>query len=437
MTSPDPTPRSTNGSEDAAISAKEKLRPETSARARFARLTRVFPSTAAGNQLVLVALVDSFGTGIFLSGSVVFLTQVAGLTAAQIGLGLSAAGIVGLISTVPIGLVADRVGTRKVLVALQVWRAAWFVAYAFTASFPFFFIVACMLAMAEKATGPLNQAVVGAAVGDNDRVRTMALVRVVRNVGFSLGALAGTTLVALGSHAGFRGIVLTNAASFLLAGVLLARIPLLNSTASARRNGPWHSLASLRDGRYLALTALNAIVVMHMTLLAVGIPLWIVMHTSAPPALAGLIILVNTVLVVLLQVRASSGCDDITVASGRMRWAAGALAGCCLLLELSSGTTPVVATSLILVAVVLLTGAEMWQAAGSWGISYELAPSDRRSEYLSVFSLGTTLQSIIGPVLLTALVVPHTTVGWLGLGLLFVVTGLVLPAVAAPRRQPA
>ncbi|MGW4793265.1 MFS transporter [Nonomuraea sp. NPDC004297] len=437
MTNPNHAPRATNGSEDDDVGAEGEARPDTSVRARFARVARVFPSTAAGNRLVLVALVDSFGTGIFLAGSVVFLTRVAGLTAAQIGLGLSAAGIVGLISTVPIGIVADRAGARKVLVALQVWRAAWFVAYAYTASFAFFVVVACMLSMAEKATGPLNQAVVGAAVGDDDRVRTMALVRVVRNVGFSLGALAGTTLVALDSHAGFRGIVLTNAASFLLAGVLLARIPLLNPAAGARRNGPWHSLASLRDGRYLALTALNGVVVMHMTLLSVGIPLWIVMHTSAPPPLTGLIILVNTVLVVLLQIRASRGCDDITVASGRMRWAAGALAGCCLLLGLSSGTTSVVATGLVLAAVVLLTAAEMWQAAGSWGISYELAPPDRRGEYLSVFSLGTTLQSIVGPVLLTALVVPHATVGWLGLGLLFLATGLVVPAVAAPRGKPA
>ncbi|MEU4216685.1 MFS transporter [Actinoplanes sp. NPDC026623] len=437
MTGPGPAPHSTNSLDDSAVDAEEKPRSDSSAGGRFARLTRVFPSTAAGNQLVLVALVDSFGTGVFLSGSVVFLTLVAGLTAAQIGLGLSAAGIVGLITTVPIGVVADRIGTRRVLVALQVWRAAWFVAYAYTASFPVFVVVACMLAMAEKSTGPLNQAVIGAAVGDHDRVRTMALVRVVRNVGFSLGAVAGTTLVALGSHAGFRAIILTNAASFLLAGILLARIPLLNSTASARRNGAWHSLASLRDGRYLTLTALNGIVVMHMTLLSVGIPLWIVMHTSAPPPLTGIIILVNTILVVLLQVRVSRGCDDLTVASSRMRWAAMALAGCCLLLGLSSGTTTVVATSLIVAAVILLTGAEMWQAAGSWGISFELSPPDRRGEYLSVFSLGTTLQSIIGPVLLTAFVVPHATVGWLGLGVLFLITGLILPLVAVSRRQPA
>jgi len=203
-----------------------------------ARLARLLPATSAGRRMVLVALVDSSGTGIFLTGSVIFLTRMAGLTAGQIGIGLSAAGIVGFASTVPIGIVADRFGARRILVALQLWRGAWFVAYAFVASFPVFVVVACMLALAEKATGPLNQAVVGAAVGTDDRVRTMATIRVVRNVGFSLGALAGTVVVGLGSDAGFKGIILANAASFFLAGFLLSRLPLTASAASARRSGP-------------------------------------------------------------------------------------------------------------------------------------------------------------------------------------------------------
>jgi MFS family permease len=395
------------------------------------RLARLLPTTSAGRRMVLVALVDSCGTGIFLTGSIVFLTRVGELTAGQIGIGLSAAGVIGLCSTVPIGIVADRLGAKRTLTALQLWRGAWFVAYAFVTNFPAFLLVACMLALAEKATGPLNQAVVGAAVGTSDRVRTMAMIRVVRNVGFSLGALAGTVVIGLGSEAGFRGIILANAASFLLAAVLLARLRLPDPVASARKAGPWQGLASLRDVRYLTLTGLNAVLVFHMTLLSVGIPLWIVTRTSVPTWVPGLIVLVNTTLVVLLQVRASRGCDNLTVAAVRMRWAGVALAGCCVLLGLSFGTGPIIGTGLVLGAAVLLTAGEMWQSAGSWGVSYELASPERRAEYLSVFSIGASVQSIIGPILLTTVVVPNTTVGWLGLSLLFLAAGFVLPRIAA------
>ncbi|GAA3442729.1 hypothetical protein [Planomonospora venezuelensis] len=201
-------------------------------------------------------------------------------------------------------------------------------------------------------------------------------------------------------------IVLTNAVTFFLAAALLSRLPLIASAASARRSGSWQGLASLRDGRYLILTALNAVLVLHVTLLAVGIPLWIVTRTPAPPQLTGVIVLVNTIVVVLCQVRASRGCEDLAVAAHRMRWAAVALASCCLLLGLSTGMGAVVATVLVVTAVVMLTAGEMWQSAGSWGVSYELAPGERRAEYLSVFSLGSTAESIVGPVLLTTVVVP-------------------------------
>lgn len=394
-------------------------------------MRQLVPSTAAGRRMVLVALVDSAGTGIFLTGSVVFLTRVAGLSAGQIGFGLSAAGIAGLAAAVPIGVVADRLGAKRTLAALQLWRGLWFLAYAFVGGFPAFLLVVCMLALAEKATGPLNQAVVGAAVGSTDRVRTMAMIRVVRNVGFSAGALAGTVVVGWGSTAGFRAIVLINAASFLLTALLVARLPLPSPVAGVRRAGPWRGLASLRDRRYLVLTGLNAVLIFHMTLLSVGIPLWIVTRTSAPASLTGVIVLVNTILVILLQVRASRGCDSLPVAAGRMRWAGLALAGCCVLLAVSSGAGRYVAAGLVLGAGVLLTAAEMWQSAGSWGVSYELSPEDRRAEYLSVFSLGGSLQSIAGPALLTAVVVPHAAVGWLGLSLLFVLAAVVVPRVAA------
>ncbi|BFU47380.1 MFS transporter [Krasilnikovia sp. MM14-A1004] len=400
------------------------------------RLARFLPTTSAGRRMALVALVDSCGTGIFLTGSVIFLSRVAGLSAGQIGVGLSVAGIVGFASTVPIGVAADRIGARRMLVMLQVWRGAWFVAYAFVAAFPVYVVVACMLALAEKATGPLNQAVVGAAVGTDDRVRTMATIRVVRNVGFSLGALAGTMIVGLGSDTGFRGIILANAASFFLAAFLLRRIPLVEPATAARRGGLWRGLASLRDGRYLALTGLNAILVIHMTMLSVGIPLLIVTRTPAPPQLAGVTVLVNTLLVILFQVRASRGCDDLTVAAHRMRWSGVALAASCLLLGLTAGAGVIVATVLVVAAVVLLAAGEMWQSAGSWGVSYELAPAERRAEYLSVFSLGSTAQSVVGPALLTTVVVPHGTLGWLGLGVLLLGTGLALPVVVARASRP-
>ena len=75
---------------------------------------RPFPApdpagAAALGQSVLFAV----GEGFFLTGSAVFFTQVVGLSSAQVGLGLTIAGVVTFFFAVPLGRVADRVGPKR------------------------------------------------------------------------------------------------------------------------------------------------------------------------------------------------------------------------------------------------------------------------------------------------------------------------------------
>src|SRR5262249_58689599 len=68
------------------------------------------PGQRVGRWLALAALIDSTGTGLFMTGSAIYFTRVVGLSAAQVGLGLSVAGLVGLLGSVPIGVLGDRFG---------------------------------------------------------------------------------------------------------------------------------------------------------------------------------------------------------------------------------------------------------------------------------------------------------------------------------------
>ena len=64
-----------------------------------------------------MAFADALGTGTYLAGAVVFFTKALGLTAAQVGLGLSLGAVVGIATTFPIGALADRFGPRRVMIA--------------------------------------------------------------------------------------------------------------------------------------------------------------------------------------------------------------------------------------------------------------------------------------------------------------------------------
>ena len=263
----------------------------------------------------------------------------------------------------------------------------------------------------------------------------MAAFRVVANVGFTLGALLATVAIAIGTRPAFLAIVLGDALTFVLAGILLARVPLLADHTPARptvRGWP----TSLRQGRFLAVAALHAVFVLHIPLLSIGIPLWATQHTAAPALIVGPLIVLNTILVILFQVRCSRGTETRAGGIRALRRASVSLAGCAAVVAFAGETGTVLTVVLLTAGMVLLTFGELFQVAGGVGVSYDLAPRERQGEYLAVFSLGTAAMYMVGPALVTIGVVERGLVAWLALAVAFLAAGFfVRPAVEAAAAQ--
>src|SRR6266540_2944652 len=124
--------------------------------------------------LIVVALVDSLGTGLFLSGSAVFFTRSAGLSTTEVGVGLTAGGLCALLTLTPLGMLADRIGPRAAAVLMHFWRAIGFVGYAFVHDFVGFMLIACLVMPPTRAIEPIGQMFVDRAVGAELRIRVMA-----------------------------------------------------------------------------------------------------------------------------------------------------------------------------------------------------------------------------------------------------------------------
>ena len=375
------------------------------------------PADPIVRRFAVVALIDAVGTGLWISASALFLTRVVGVTLQQVGLGISLAGLLGLLSAVPIGAFADRVGAKRALTYLVLWRAAGFVGYAFTRSFLVFLVVAGLLGLADKVIWAVTQALISDTVPEAKWVRTIAYVRAVRNAGFAIGALVATVALLSAGTTTYVVLVLANALSFALVVPVIATFPTGRATGErARVKVSTPRLAVLRDRRYLVLTGLNGALMMHITLLTIGIPLWLVTATEAPVALVAPLIVVNTVGAVLFQVRVSARATSVPRGARCLRTAGVALGCCCVLLA----------------ALVALTYAELVQSAGSWAISLGLADEENRGVYLSTFSLGETAQTILGPVLVTALIGYAGGLGWLLLGAALTGIGALVPLIARP-----
>jgi MFS family permease len=381
-----------------------------------------------------VTIADSVGTGLYATGATLFFVQIVGLSPAELSRGLALGGVVGFFSSAPIGMLADRLGVKRMLIALQLWLAACFTLLAFVNNAVTFTLACALLFVAERSNSPMIQAVVTVLMQGRDQVTTMAKLRSIRNVGYTVGALLATPLLSFHSRWAGKAILLGNGASFVLAALLLSAIPVVGGEMARQPARRLRFLTGFGDRRFLAMTVLNGILALHMTMLSVALPLWIAKATRAPIVLVPTLIAVNTVLAVALQVRFARGAEG----PGRSRItfvrAAAALGGCCLLMAAAGSVGQTAAIALLAGAAVLLTAGELWQSVVGWQLPFNYAPEERTAEYLAIFSMGVTAQSILGPMLIVA-VVELRTPGWLALATLFCVTAVIAVPLLPVARE--
>ncbi|WP_328545650.1 hypothetical protein [Streptomyces platensis] len=81
------------------------------------------------------------------------------------------------------------------------------------------------------------------------------------------------------------------------------------------------------------------------------------------------------------------------------------LASCLVFALSAAGMAPWGAGVVLVVGAVLQLIGEMLQSAGSWQISFDLAPAHQVGQYQGFFGTGVPLARTLGPLLLTSLLV--------------------------------
>ncbi|MCL7427849.1 MFS transporter [Streptomyces sp. YS415] len=388
-------------------------------------LSRLLPSGGPARVLTGITLVHTLGQGLWMALSAIYATTVLDLTPGQFGVGVGIAAGMALAVSTPTGLLADRVGPRSV----QIWS---FLALGpLTAAllavngFAQYVVVLSVQAVAYSASRSARMAMVAGLFPAAERVSVRAYLRATSNVSVSVGAALAGLLLVVDSDQAYRLAVVFNAATYLVTGLLTLLLPAV--PAQPARPGP--ALIVLRDRPYLAFIALDGLLSMHNLLLDVVLPLWILHHTDAPRWTIAAILLTNTVTVVLLQVRAARGTDEPRAAARASRSGSLCLAVACLVFAATGGVSAAVAGALLLLGALAHVLGEMRQSAGSWGMSFGLAPEHAQGQYQGTYAMGADLGKMIAPALLTWLVIEHGTLGWISMAVGFVLIGAAIPAV--------
>ncbi|MFG2589923.1 MFS transporter [Streptomyces sp. NPDC048438] len=427
-------------------------REPTVKRVPFARRLAI-PGGRDGRRMLVVAVIDKVGTGLWSGAATLYFIYVAHLSVAQIGLLMGLSGILGIAGPPFAGRLADRFPVTRVLVVAQLARGAALLALLTTNDYALLVLFSALGSLPDRASSVLTK-LFAARVAGPHRIRYQAIQRTAVNIGWAVGAAGAAAALTVGTTASYQALLLANVASYLVIGVLTLRCAeppapvrvVAGPNASAGGGGsadvrpglpasrtraatPW------RDRRYLAFTGSEIWLFLDDSILQVGFPLWIVHATDAPVGLAPLVLVLNSVLVIALQVPLSRF-GETRAAARRLLVPIGAafLTGG-VALAASAGGGPWFATAAVLLAATAFTLAEILHSLSSWELSVALAPGEAQGAYLGVHGLAQSAQRSLGPVVVGA-AVSAGPFAWPVLGATLVVACLAQHRLVRPPSSP-
>lgn len=387
---------------------------------------RQLPPSPLARSLSVQSILFAVGEGTFFTGSAVFFTQIVGLSAAQVGIGLTVAGATSFFFAVPAGKLADRVGTKRIWAISAALTAALYLVWPFIHGFAAFLAMMVVLEVVSQAGWSGRGAYTIDIFTREERVQSQAFMRAALNIGFTVGALIGGLALATNSDDVVRAVPILTGVILLANAFWITRLPDPPAKAPAHADDEVIKPAALKNRAFLALMTGDGVLGTNQVLLNIVIPLWLVEETDAPRVLLAWLFGTNTVMAVLLQVAAARGVDSVARSLRASYISAGFFVLSCAIVLVTHDTIGWVTIALVWLGHVTVTGAELYQSAGHWGFMSELTDADQRAEYQGAAHIGGTLGSVWAPALYTWLAMEQGSLGWLTIAAIVVVSTLTM-----------
>ena len=395
-----------------------------------ALVMRVIPQERPLRLLALSTFINTFGNGLFMTVDVIYFTTIVGLSPAQVALAISIAGGISMSFSVPAGHIADRFGPRNISAIAVAAEGFVMAGLIFVHTYTPFLLIHIAMGILGVIAQTTRMATIAKLGGEESRVSLRAYQRAVTNFGISVGTLFAGIGLALNNPTVYKALLLGDALTFILAGLIYLKLPFVEPTVE--RGEPF-SFEAMKDRVFLGATLSNAFMSLHFVLQSIAIPLWVVRETNAPRWWVSVIMLVNTIGVILFQVRVSRGSGDIKVGAKQVQRAGFGVAIACLLYALSSGVNTLLACTLLILAMVVHVFGELVGSSGSWSIGFGMADEKHQGQYQGVYSLSWGVGGTVGPSFVIAMAITLGQVGWVYMAVMFALTGTVMHKVVTRK----
>jgi MFS family permease len=343
--------------------------------------------------LFATTLVNRTGT-MALPFLVLYLTQHMGLAAGTAGLALTVYGVGSLVSAPLAGRLSDRMGALRVMELSLLGSGALLLCFPLASGLTGVLALTFAWAVVGEAIRPASLAALTETTRPEQRRAAVALNRLAVNLGMSVGPAVGGFLAMLS----FPALFLVDGATSIAAGIVLAvasrRMVALRAArgiaapqrAATPRLGP-----GVRSDRRFLVFLFGAFLVGIIFFQHTGaMPVFLVRDLGLPSTFFGLLFVVNTVLIVLLEV-------PLNLAMVRWPHASTVSLGCVLCgIGFGAMAFTTEAWQLVLTVVVWSFG-EMMVFPASAAYVADAAPESRRGEYMGAYTMAFGLAFAVGP----------------------------------------
>lgn len=387
---------------------------------------------ASGGPRYTVALaVDALGTGLLRPFLLLYGIKVLGLSATTTGIAMTAGIVTGLACTPALGRWLDRGARSDAVAAAMLVRVLGVVLLlaAPSGSPGMFAAAALFLGIGNQAWPAAHAALVTTVSSGRTRDAALAAARSVRNAGMGVGALVATACLAGGTPA-LKALAAATAVGYATAAALAWSV----HVSAAPPTRPASSAPAAPAPSMSTVLLANVVLAFCLNVPEVALPLVLATQVRASPVWSAGIFVINTVLVVALQVgvtvRMSRFPRHITLMTAGMVLTLSYL-GFLLATPLRHGLAALVITAVS----VLCTLGEVLYAGSATALVAATAPPHALGRALARLQLSSGLGLAISPAVMTSLAAHGAATLW---GSLAVATLLAATAVGsvAPQARP-
>ncbi|MCE7004934.1 MFS transporter [Kibdelosporangium philippinense] len=374
-------------------------------------------------RFAIASVIDAAATGIWPPFALLFLVNAQDLSATTAGMSLTVGGLIGLSVGPPAGMLTDRIGPVKLVIASNVVRPLGFACYPFADTAWAAITVAAVVSVGDRlfwtANAPFAKAVSKA---PRDVERLLGRQSIGRFAGSGLGAALIGIMPDVSDPTIYNVVNYASAALLALAAGLLVgiKVPVPQATASSG----WRTV--LRDRRYLGICGTQILFCIASIGKYTVLPVVIINVLGKPSWVAGAAMLTGMVVYIVVQEPVLRLAERFSRRSGMI--IAGGLFAASYAALAFFPTTP-----MFLVTSSVMSVAEALFSPLATAAAADAAPKEAQGRASALFQLTWGSAVAVGPGLLTGLLALGTVPLWLALA---VISAAAIPAVIATQRQP-